>query len=59
MIPSSKYLPLPWGEGAPQGWVRGTKPLIYKTLLNSRTPHPPCGHLLPMGEGKKGDAHAY
>ena len=31
---------LPWGEGAPQGWVRGSKPLIKSAPSPSGTPHP-------------------
>ena len=33
-------LPLLGGEGAPQGWVRGRKPLIDKAPSTSGTPHP-------------------
>jgi len=37
---SIDIFPLPWGEGAPQGRVRGSKPLLGNALSDSRTPHP-------------------
>jgi len=45
---------LPPGEGAPQGRMRAGESQPTETILQSESarPHPPSGHLLPMGEGK-------
>ena len=45
---------LPPGEGAPKGRMRAGESQPTETILHpeSARPHPPSGHLLPVGEGK-------
>jgi len=48
-------LPLLGGEGSPQGWVRGCKPLINKALANQEPLIRPSGTFSLWEKGSDGD----